>query len=307
MARFQKQCPNCKAETGPNYRFCLACGAELRSEADLPQPEPVPAPKPARKNRKSNEPAAFEAAQPPSAYSYSFGAPPPTEATPLAVIDPPTKVGKKSGSRMRLLLLLLLLVVGAIGGMMYWNDHPSNASGGVNWTALTEFDFANVWNKPEGTAEAANKDPMATIPADAVEARAIAVADDGLITIRYKGKDIKARLAGVPVDFSEQCLGGKGVGRLQRVLPKGAVIYVLLDGDGRLGAASSDGPQQVYLWRVDAEANKVRYANQELIASGEAALAPVVSSDHSAAQALEQASVRAIEKQKGRFGSGACS
>jgi hypothetical protein len=93
------------------------------------------------------------------------------------------------------------------------------------------------------------------------------------------------------------------------VLPKGAVVYVLLDGEERLGATSAAGPhpQFVYLWRVDVEANKARYTNEEVIASGEAEFVPVTLSDHPAVQKLERASQRASEKQRGRYAPGACS
>ncbi|HET7056837.1 MAG TPA: hypothetical protein VFI12_10265 [Thermomicrobiales bacterium] len=278
----------------------------------LPQPEPEPEPKKDKKKRKSKEPAPVGTvpAAPPDSYSYSYGSPPSTAATSMAVVDAPDGSGKnKSGGRLRLLLVLLLLLAGGVSGMMYWNEHPSSASGRVNWDALTEFDFANVWNPTDDATEAGtDSDLMAQIPEGAVQARAISVAEDGLITIRYKGKNTDVRLAGVPADFADQCLGAKGVARLDRILPKGAVIYVLLDGEERLGATEADGPhpQFVYLWRVDADANKVRYANQELVVSGEAELAPVTRFDHPAAQQLEQASMRATEKQKGRFGSGAC-
>jgi hypothetical protein len=274
-----------------------------------PRPEPEPEPKEDKKKRKSKEPTPVAPAPlaSPESYSYSYSSPPPTAATPMAVADAQDGNGKNtSGGRLRLLLVLLLLVAGGIGGMMYWNEHPSSAGDRVNWDALTALDFSNVWNPADGASEAGTKkDPMADIPADAVEARAFSVADDGLITIRYKGKNTVVRLAGIPADFADQCLGAKGVARLERILPKGGVIYVLLDGEGRLGVAS-DGPQQVYVWGIDADANKVRYANQELVVSGEAAFAPVTRSDHPAAQELERASVRATDKQKGRVADGAC-
>jgi hypothetical protein len=286
----------------------------LRSDAELPQPEPEPepTPKPDKKKRKSKEPVPVAAAPDvPPAGAYSYSAVSPAAATPLAVTDAPDGGHKKkSGGRLRLLLVLLLLVAGGVGGMTYWNEHPSSASGRVNWNALTEFDFANIWTTTDGAPEgSANIDPLAAIPDGAVEARAIAVADDGLITVRYKGKDVGIRLAGVPVDFAAQCLGAKGVARLERVLPKGAVIYVLLDGEDRLGVAAGDGPhpQLVYLWRVDDAAGKIRYLNEEVVAGGEAEFVPVTLADHPAARKLERASLRAIDKQKGRFAPGACS
>ena len=39
MARSLNQCPACKAEAGPGYRYCLACGAELNPDAAYVEPE----------------------------------------------------------------------------------------------------------------------------------------------------------------------------------------------------------------------------------------------------------------------------
>ena len=83
------------------------------------------------------------------------------------------------------------------------------------------------------------------------------------------------------------------------------MVYVLLDGKGRLGT-KSDTPQAVYIWRMDIDGGKLRFVNQELIASGEAEFIPVILSEHEAGVSLSRAGQRAQDKQRGRYAEGAC-
>jgi hypothetical protein len=308
MARSQNQCPVCKAEAGPGYRYCLACGAELNPDAAYvePQPEPeaVAEPKPDKKKwgrKKQAEPVA-PAPSSPEAYSYSYAS--------FAAIEGPPEVNprakKRSGGRLRGFLLFLILVGGAVGGMMYWNEHPTIAEGRIpgriSWEAVRDGDFGNAWISTE---ESTKQELLAQVPSGAVEAKVTSVGTDGLVTIQLRSRDVPVRLAGVPVDFSAQCLGDKGIGRVGRALPEGALVYVLLDGEGRL-SAKADAPQPVYIWRMDIEGKKLRFVNQELIASGEAEYVPVTLSDQDPGASLGRAGQRAQDKQRGRYAEGAC-
>lgn len=308
MARSQNQCPVCKAEAGPGYRYCLACGAELNSGAEYvePQPEPEAAPEPKAEKKKWGRKMKAEPVAPapsaPESYSLSY-------ASYAAIEGPPEvnpKAKKRSGGRLRGFLLFLLLVAGAVGGMMYWNEHPTIAEdripGRISWEAVRDRDFGNAWISTE---ESTKQELLAQVPSGAVEATVTSVGSDGLVTIELRSRDVPVRLAGVPVDFSAQCLGDKGVGRIGRALPTGAVVYVLLDGDGRV-SAKAEGEQSVYIWRMDIEGKKLRFINQELIASGEAEFVPVVLSDLDAAISLNRAWLRAQDKQRGRYAESAC-
>jgi len=300
MRRNRNQCPNCNAEIGPNYQFCLACGAEL-NPADLPEPEaefsPEPAPVPEPKKKRGRKEKTLKV-HPVAGVPYSYA-----EAAAQFEASQLESRKRQSGGRLRFLLVLLLLVSGAVGGMMYLNEHPSTASDHISWTAITELDFANVWIDSNDELAALRE----KLPAGAVEARANGVADDGMVNLQVDGKDIVVRLAGVPETFAAQCLGDKAIGRLNRVLPNGAVVYVLVDGEGRLNAKSNGAPPAVYLWMVDSDAGRVRYANYELISSGEAEFTEVTLGSSEAGQDLRRASERAQGKQRGRYGSGACS
>ena len=153
MARSLNQCPACKAEAGPGYRYCLACGAELNPDAAYvePEPEPEPAPEPEKKKRgrkQKREPAA-PAPTSPEAYSYSYAS--------YAAIEGPPEVNprakKRSGGRLRGFLLFLLLVGGSVGAMFYWNEHPTIAEGHIpgriSWEAVRDGDFGNAWISTE--------------------------------------------------------------------------------------------------------------------------------------------------------------
>lgn len=294
MRRNRTQCPSCKAEVGPNYRFCLACGAELEL-AD----QPLPAAEPEKKKRKKREP---------NVATPLVTAPPVSPGQAEAALDTsgPTPKGRSS-RRLRVLLVLLIVVAGGIGATTYWNARSSSAADGFSWETISEFDFSlisNVWNGEDGPAE---PDLLAAVPPGAIEARAIAVAEDGAVTLRVNGKDVPVRLAGVPPDFADQCLGEKAVSRLNRLLPRGAVVYALLDGRGRIGSSDANGPQMIYLWALDAEANRMRFANQELISSGEAEFVAVTVNSTDAGKELGRASKRAQAKQRGRYEPGSCS
>ena len=308
MARSQNQCPVCKAEAGPGYRYCLACGAELNTGAAYVEPplepETTPEPEPERKKRGRKNKAEPVAPTPssPDAYTYSYAS--------YAAIEGPPEVNprakKRSGGRLRGFLLFLILIGGAVGAMIYWNEHPTIAEGRIpgriSWEAVRDGDFENAWISTE---EAKRLDLLAQVPAGAVEATVASVGADGLVTIELRSRDIPVRLTGVPVDFAAQCLGDKGVGRMGRALPDGAVVYVLLDGKGSL-SAKADSAQPVYIWRMDLEGGKLRFINQELIASGEAEFVPVTLSEHEAGASLSRAAQRAQDKQRGRYAEGAC-
>jgi hypothetical protein len=306
MARSQNQCPVCKAEAGPGYRYCLACGAELNPGAEYaePQPEPeaAPEPKPEKKWGRKKKEAVAPAPSAPEAYSYSYAAYAAIEGPPE--VNPKAK--KRSGGRLRGFLLFLLLIAGAVGGMMYWNDHPTIAEGRIpgriSWEAVRDGDLGNAWITTE---ESTKQALLAQVPAGAVEATVTQVSTDGLVTIELRSRDVPVRLAGVSVDFALQCLGEKGVDRVGRALPEGAVVYVLLDGDGRVNT-KAEGEQSVYIWRMDIEGKKLRFINQELVASGEAEFVPVVLSNEDPAISLNRAWMRAQDKQRGRYAEGAC-
>lgn len=293
MRRNRNQCPECGAEIAANYRFCLGCGRML-DPADVPDPEPEPSPEKRKKRgrRESPEP------HPIVTDTYTYVMPAVTAPAPI----PETK---RSTGRLRFVLVLAMLASGAIGGMLYWNEHPSTASDHVSWTAVRDLDFANIWID-SGDGAAVEADLRKNIPTEAIEARANGVADDGMVSLNLNGEDLIVRLAGVPETFAAQCLGDRAVNRLNRVLSPGAVIYVLLEGDGQLDATSAEAPPSAYLWMVDADAGRVRFANQELIASGEAEFIAVEGSESVVGQALERASERAQGKQRGRYQSGSC-
>jgi hypothetical protein len=293
MRRNRNQCPECGAEIAANYRFCLACGREL-DPADLPEPETAPPPESKREKRSRR---ASAEPQPVVTEPYSYSA--------VAFEPQLIESGKKRRrSRLRPVLVLAILVCGAIGGMMYWNEHPSTASDRISWTAVRELDFANIWIDT-GADAAVVADLRKNIPAEAIEARANGVADDGMVSLTLDGSDIIVRLAGVPETFAAQCLGDQAINRLNRVLTSGAVVYVMVDGGGRLSGAAK-APQPVFLWMVDSEARRVHFANQELIASGEAEFTEVTLGASAVGQTLERASERAQGKQRGRYNSGSC-
>jgi hypothetical protein len=298
MRRNRDQCPNCSADVGPNYQFCLACGTELNL-SDLPDPEPEPtpqaAPAPVKKQKRKDKRLKVTPV-PGVPYSYA-------EAAAAYEVSQSESRKKRSSGRLRLVLMLAILVGGAVGAMMYWNEHPSSASGRISWTAVTEFDFANIWIDNTDEAMAALRK---NIPAAAIEAQANGVADDGMVSLQVDGKNVVVRLAGVPETFAAQCLGDKAISRLNRVLPSGAVVFVMVDGEGRLGVNNAEAPPAVYLWMVDPDAGRVRYANQELISSGEAEFAEVTLSTGEVGEDLRRASARAQEKQRGRYKAGSC-
>ena len=306
MARSLNQCPACKAEAGPGYRYCLACGAELNPDAVYvepePDPEPVPEPEKKKRGRKQKAEPAAPAPTSPEAYSYSYAS--------YAAIEGPPEVNprakKRSAGRLRGFLLFLILVGGAVGAMFYWNEHPTIAEGRIpgriSWEAVRDGDFGNAWISTE---EAKKQELLAQVPSGAVEGTVTSVGEDGLVTIQFRSRDVTVRLAGVPVDFSAQCLGDKGVGRVGRALPDGAVVYVMLDGEGKL-STKADSPQPVFIWSMDLDGGKLHYVNQELIASGEAEFVPVTLSNHDAGVGLSRAGQRAQDKQRGRYAEGAC-
>ena len=301
MRRNRKQCPVCDAETGPGYHFCLACGAELDPSEDgfemVPSPA-VPDPEPSKKKRGrrgKKSTGGFVAV--PESY---------TEAAAAYQASVSGNRKRRSGGHFRLLLVLLVLVGGAVGGMTYWNEHPSNAEDPITWESISEFDYSRVTELWEGDDAEIKSDLLADIPASAVEARAIAVADDGAVMLRVDGKDVIVQLAGVPFDFAVQCLGDKGIARLNRIFSEDAVVYVLPDFDGPLNMEGTVSPQLVYLWSVDGEAERVRYANQELLSSGEAEYMPVMLVSSDSGQQLTKAAERAQQNGRGRYKAGAC-
>ena len=301
MRRNRNECPVCNAETGPGYHFCLACGAELEPSDDgfemVPTPG-IPQAESGKKKRGRREKKAKDGfVTVPESY---------TEAAAAFEASMGGSKRKRSGGHLRFLLVLLVLVGGAVGGMMYWNEHPSNAEDQITWERISEFDFSHVTELWEGDQAEIGPDLLANIPSGAVEARAIGVAQDGAVMLRVDGNDVIVMLAGVPFDFTEQCLGDKGLARLRRILAEDTVVYMLPDSASPVTTDGGVGPQTAYVWSVDADAKRVRYANQELLSSGEAEYMPVTLDTSDAGRQLLQASQRAQQKGRGRYEAGAC-
>ena len=288
MRRSRNECPNCKAVVAPNYRFCLACGAELPEsviQADIPEPEPAPVTKKSRGRKRDAKPAADA----------------PTVQFPY-LQDTAPQTTKRSSGRLRSLLLLLVLVGGAVGGMLYWNEHQTDAAQKITWDEISALDYMSIWEKLERSRQGRPEG----VPPTSIETRAVGVADDGTIMLSLDGAEFPVQLAGVPADFAFQCLGEKALKRLNKVFPEDAVVYVLLDGKGRLKSTSSGGLQSVYLWGVESDSGKVRYANEELIASGESEFEAVTLRASDAGKDLSSALKRAQTKERGRYQPGAC-
>jgi hypothetical protein len=93
--------------------------------------------------------------------------------------------------------------------------------------------------------------------------------------------------------------------RIDRVLTEDAEIYVAHDGAGAITASDEPMPP-VFIWREDPNTGKIRYLNQELIASGETDFDDVRSEASDSGAALYSAWMRAQQKQRGRFEAGAC-
>ena len=262
----------------------------------MPSPG-IPEPEPKKKRGKRDKKATVGFVTVPESY---------TDAAAAYEASMGRSKRRRSGGFLRFLLVLLVLVGGAVGGMMYWNEHPSNAEDQITWESISEFDFSRVTELWEGKEAEIAPDLLAAIPDGAVEARAIGVAQDGAVMLSVDGEDVIVMLAGVPFDFTEQCLGDKGLARLRRILPEDAVVYMLPDSASPDSMGGGVGPQTAYVWSVDADAQRVRYANQELLSSGEAEFMPVMLGSTDAGRQLSQAAERAQQKGRGRYEAGAC-
>lgn len=219
-------------------------------------------------------------------------------------MPPPQPRRKKSswvGGFFQLILFVAILGGAAIGGMFYWNDQQTNAANKITWAEVQALDYEGIWNKLNRSEFVR---PVG-VPTDAVAARFVQMNDNGTITIRIDSEEMDVHLAGVPTDFGNQCLGDKALARLSRILEPDVVVFVAHDGQGTLSDASDDVPP-VYLWRWDNASNKLRYANSELIASGEVDYLEVNLDGSPAGVDLGRAWLRAQEKERGRYAPGAC-
>lgn len=219
---------------------------------------------------------------------------------------PPTQQIKKkkkdSSGFLQFILFVLLLGGAAFGGMWLWNDNQTDAANKITWEEVQALDYQGIWDKLNQNSEMAI--PVG-VPADAVAARFVSLGDDGTISVKVDDAVMHVRLAGVPMGFVDQCLGDQAVARLNRILVVDEVVFVSLDGQGTLGSAG-DETQPVYLWRKDPASGKVRYANEELLASGEVDYTEVFMDHSDPGVDLGRAWLRAQQKQRGRYAPGAC-
>ena len=301
-SRNASRCPKCQARVEPGYRFCLVCGAQLAGGTE-PVEDPVApvVPEPALKSKgrwgkKSKE---SSPAEKPIAEMIA------ADFTYIRPVEPAAG-GKSSGSSgaMRFALMLLILVAGAVGGTMYWNSNQTNAKDKITWDRIAEYDYAGIWDRIGNGASPGMTNPEG-IPSRAVKATVVDVAADGTIFVEINDTTYDVRLAGVPADFAGLCLGDKAMARIGRVLEEGAVVYVALDGKGKVTSTAEPLPA-VYIWRDHEEAGKIRYLNEELILSGETGLVAVTLASSEPGKDLVRAQKRAEEKLRGRYGAAAC-
>jgi hypothetical protein len=295
--RSSAKCPKCQAKIEPGYRFCLVCGASLEF-----QPQPAQQPKEAKAPAEPRSKRAGKKS-PEAPISQMI-------ASDFTYIRPDESAGhaksNRSGksSRWRALLVLLILVAGAIGGTTYWNQNHTKAEDKITWERISTYDYAGVWDRISDRSGKAGSD-LKGIPGGAVKATVASIAEDGTIAIVLDGDRQTVRLAGIPEDFAGLCLGDRAMARIDRVLTEDAEIYVAHDGAGAITASDEPMPP-VFIWREDPNTGKIRYLNQELIASGETDFDDVRSEASDSGAALYSAWMRAQQKQRGRFEAGAC-
>jgi hypothetical protein len=293
-SRRSNKCPKCQAQIEPAYRFCLVCGAVLNSEAE-PAPPPSVAAKPEAKGKRGQKKPADKSISQMISSDFTY-------------IQQPAEVAavpkSRSSGGLRVILMLLILVTGAIGGMIYWNENQTNAEDKITWEQISDLDYAGVWDRISNSSGTAGAYPKG-VPSRAVESTVEGIAEDGTISVSIDGEMRTVRLAGIPQNFAEQCFGDKALARIGRVLAEDAVVYVAHDGPGKISSSPESVPA-VYIWREDPKSGKVRYINEELIASGETDLVAVTLATSDPGVDLTRALERAKAKQRGRFGPAVC-
>jgi hypothetical protein len=304
-------CPKCKAPVEPNYLFCLACGEELPAPAEGARP-----PEPVERLRKDDSKHTCWQCH---ARLDNLSPTCPTCGADLISLREQSKPSKrkkqpkqekiepahapKRRSWLRVATLLLLFVVlGGAGWVMLAPKDGSTEVGGFSLPTLSDIQIPRIFGDDDVSA---GEKPEGVAP-DATEARVVSVADDGLIRLRIDGQQIDVFLAGTSPSFVTQCLGDKALARVRRILVDESIVFVALDGTGAVNPSPKVATQSVYLWQFDPGTGKVRFANQELLRSGEVAYAKVKLKDSEPGKALIAANERAKAKERGQYEPGAC-
>lgn len=310
MRKKANHCPACKSQIEPGWKFCLACGEILHEEAIEQPADPLaltPRQEKAYRKGKIRCWQCNEKLNHPSPACPKCGADLLNPRRAGATSDIKDPGGSLSNLPLPVLVLFILMGVAVIGGVGFLMS-ASNQSGasenaeGFQMPSLPDISLDSIF----GDDHAAAVEVPAGIDVKATEGRAITVDDSGAITVRIDGKDVNVRLAGVSDKFVDDCRGGKALARIRRILTEGAVVWVYLDGNGPIEVKSGLAEQSVYIWQVDPATDKIRFVNQEVIASGDAELQATVLTDQAPAPELVSAAERAKEKERGRFAEGAC-
>lgn len=309
MRMRKRQCPQCQSPTEAGYRYCLACGLELPAET-APAEEIE---KTARADARAYRTGKIRCWQCDAKLAQPSPACPTCGADLVYPRRSRTTPDQKppDGKRVRLsrprIAIVVLVTVLVLSGLTFLVVHTGFQSGArenelVSLPGLVDPDVAGGDEATRDGVEA-----PAGIPEGALEVVALAVNANGTIQARVQGQEITLSLVGVADEFVSACLGEIALARLKRIVPPGSTLFILPDREGNIDPKNDIGLQPVYLWSYDAETTRIRFANEEMIASGEVEFPGVDLIDSGPAKNLTSAAARAKDNFRGRYEADACS